>query len=534
MHYPPEILDEIVSHLVYIGIDELSVASRSIHAYTTDARHVNRWDAFTSCAYNPQPASPVAHDDSISHYRWRRRARRQHHDAETCFMHVDLEFLYKLRLVSPAWNATVLRIFQRHYWWPVDIENSGKLRQALELCSAKTDTSRHWARDSVRKLAIPQLNHVLSFKRVYQHGVYEEPIMDKPNSTGTENQDKSAELDLLCKLVDQLPCIEALSVMLPPAESRSNGIEATVQCYSVSAVEAVLSTIMYCLRSPSLEHLTTLHLTVPGTHEVGLLAAGLTNDMKMQLKDLWIKVVDSSGPGGSRHHTYEYEADIWDDITDRVLTRGSDRYQDGTLTDPSESGYPQSNLQIRHPNREHQNEVWDFVSSCPNLDYLGISATHYLDLERLEVASRRKPLRALYLSRMHTKASTLIDILRAACGPQAPSPIRRVEFYDLKIKPDGGSWKDVFEYLEKECPDLQFFCPNNIGYLSDHEHFEHNNRPNENSSDLWTEWEADCEALASIIKSLVVKAGGTIHYPADFECLEDYEQLMETADDRGP
>ncbi|KAI1261297.1 hypothetical protein F5Y18DRAFT_402519 [Xylariaceae sp. FL1019] len=440
MHLPPEILDEIVSYsVIYIGVGKLSLASRGIYEYFADPRHVNRWDTFIACAYNPQPPSSEPHDDSIGHHGRRRGLRRPDYGGGNCFMQVDFQFLYELRLVSPAWNATVLRVLQQYYWWPVDVENSDKLQRALELCSAEANAIHHRPCDSVRKLAISPLEHVLSFMRIYKSGLHEEAYIEIPNSKGTENPDKSSELDLLCKLVDQLPCVEALSVIFPSAASGSDGLEATVQCYCISAVEAALSTIMYCLRSPGLKYLTSLHLTVPGTHEVGSVAAGLASNMKLQLKDLWIGVVDSSGPGGSPHNRYEYDADIWDHNTGLIMLRGYNRYQDGTLTDPLESGYPQSNLQTRHPNREHQHEVWNLVSSCPNLDYLGISATHYLDLERLEVASRRKPLRALFLSRMHTKSSTLINILRAACEPRSPSRIRRVELNDLKIKPGGGN-----------------------------------------------------------------------------------------------
>jgi hypothetical protein len=317
--------------------------------------------------------------------------------------------------------------------------------------------------------------------------------------------DKSAENKLLRRLIDNLTEVHAFSVIFPGATSAYDGAtHPEAECYDLDSFDMAMGTILHGLRSQAFQHLVDLRLTVPGTHDIGKLAGGMSDDVKLQLKHLWLAVVDKTGPGGCWDYRFELEF-------------SPEEYEDGTLTNVEDSGYAPSNLQAQYPNRDYQSEVWGFIQSCRNLESLAVHCTHYLSLDLLnwEPGPKSKGLHALSLARVYAHTSTLINLLAAPPSEAEPSIARRVEFREVKIYPDGGDWSTVCRWLADSCPKLEFFFPYNIGYFSSHPNFCGNNRPWENTNDIWTTSDEDNKSLVAIMGKLVKKAGGRHNYPAD-------------------
>ncbi|KAH8646795.1 hypothetical protein BX600DRAFT_518819 [Xylariales sp. PMI_506] len=386
----------------------------------------------------------------------------------------------------------------------------------------------------VGNLTIKYITHVRSLMKEYTYQRNRNPnpseefpwlnnysVVEKPDSpnrygrwstvTTPMHIDRTSENTLLRKLFDTFTHLRGFSVSFPGAGTSHDGITQAVGCYDLPSYEMIMDSLVYGLRSAAFQNLVDLSVIVPGTHDVGRLAAALSDGVKSQLKHLWMSIVDKSGPGGSPGNRYEH------DVDDEGYV-----YQDGTLEDIEESGYIPSNLQLKYPNREYQNEVWQFIKSCKTLESLGLKSTHYLDLTRLEWApgSNSQGLKSLSLERIHTSAAALIALLGARDDEASAPALQRAKFRDVKIYGDGGLWGTVFEWMTKSCPDLEFFQPYNIGYLSPHPYFSFNNRPYENGRVIWTEGEADEPTMLRLIRKLVQKAGGPEYYP---DHVEDYD-----------
>lgn len=311
--------------------------------------------------------------------------------------------------------------------------------------------------------------------------------------------DKSTEYQLLRKLINNLSRVGAFGVSFPAAKSAwIDGDDTPVECYDLVSLDMAMDTIIYGLRSPAFQHLVDLRLTVPGTYDVGRLAASLSNDVKQQLKHLFLKIVDSSGPGGNIDYT---EEQLFDGYYGYAL-------EDGTLTTFQDSNFAPSNLQIRHPNREHQDEVWRFIESCGNLESLALLCTHFLSLDRLKwkPGPRSKGLRALYLDRVYVNSSTITDLLAARASDAKHPAIRRLHLGSVKIYADGGNWKPVFDWLVDFCPEFEFFYVHNLTYFSTHPRFSNDFHPDNTFSGISTEEYEDNESLVAILEKLEAKA----------------------------
>lgn len=277
----------------------------------------------------------------------------------------------------------------------------------------------------------------------------------------------------------------------PQIAKRSN-----LHSYDPKGLATMVQTIRYGLRSHALSSLSRLDLEVPTTHDVAALSVALGQDSRDKLQHLRLVIVDQTGPSGS--HEYTEEEDNWD----------------GALTQESvfESGYYPSNWQIKYPNQQHQDKMFDFVRSCRNLESLQIEATQFLDLDML--ASNWSPnLKVLSLTRFWTRASSLVKLLSAPDGSGMRPRALRASLHDIKIRAAGGDWSVVFGHLRERCPDLEFAHWYQLAYLSGHPHYSRNNRPWENVSDVWTENETDYREQNALIKCLVAKAGGVDCYP---------------------
>ncbi|GKT59402.1 hypothetical protein ColTof4_10624 [Colletotrichum tofieldiae] len=312
--------------------------------------------------------------------------------------------------------------------------------------------------------------------------------------------DKGGELRLLRHLFDKLTSIERFSVVFPSAESYGDLI---AQCYDIQGVDEVIATLQYGLRSSAFCHLVDLSLAVPSTWHVGQLGSALSQDVKDHLSHLRLVIVDETGPSGSVEYI-RFEEGNYDGDLDAILT----------------SGHAPSNLQVAYPNKDYQDELWRFVASCPNLESLAIEATHYLQLDLLEwnPTSDSRGLRNISLRRVWANVSSICRLLSASSESLMPGAIQRVALDDVKIYEDGGNWEEVFDHLLARCPDLQIFCVTQLSYFTGHPRYECNNRPWENYSSIWTEYDDesnnDRKSLYMIDKKMIQRAGSSrYNYP---------------------
>lgn len=256
----------------------------------------------------------------------------------------------------------------------------------------------------------------------------------------------------------------------------------------------MLKTIQYGLRSSGFSSLVDLRLEVPTTHDVGTLADALSLDARQRLRHLQIDIVDATGPSGSRD--YMCEEYNWD----------------GDATGYLNSMYLPSTRQHKFPNRKHQGELFAFVSSCRNLESLGLAATHYLEIEKLDWKPLRG-LKVLSLNRFWAHDWALIKLL----SPPPDSPLKpaivRVNFQDVKLDVESGDWSNVLRFLRLQCPDLEYSHFRQCTYFEEHPNHEHNNRPWENVSMIWTDSKTDSDEHNELAKVLAAKAGGSVYYP---------------------
>lgn len=213
----------------------------------------------------------------------------------------------------------------------------------------------------------------------------------------------------------------------------------------------MLSTIQHGLKSDAFASLETLELQVPTPHDVAVLAEALDYDAWQRLRHLRVAIVDATGPSGSP--AYRKEEGNWDG--------------DFELDDADSSGFYPSNWQIKHPNQRHQDKLFEFISSCRNLEVLEINATHFLDLDML-ASMWSSNLKALSLERVWVSVPSLLELLSPPGGSGQRSNMFCVSLHDIRIRRDGGDWSVVFQHLRNHCPDLEFCHIHQLAYFDGH------------------------------------------------------------------
>ncbi|OHF02215.1 hypothetical protein CORC01_02495 [Colletotrichum orchidophilum] len=509
MEFPLEILDQILAGLVVYE------PLRKVRGITS----MDEWTSFTSTSGKSlvDPRYKVGSGRSIKFNREK--------------LPSTGGSFSRLRLVSRQWNFSVCRILQKHAWWNIPFDNRSRLKLFIQLCDAPDGGPSRW----IRNLSIDDLDDLRTFSRLYSYD-YEKfegqdvdddyiilnSYVDKLRTADwwtsaparfkhELHYGKSDEHALLRRLLDNVKRIERFSITFPGAVSKH---DLMAQCYDMQGLDEILATIRYGLASPAFQHLADLSLAVPSTWHVGQLAGALSQDARDRLRQLRLVIVDETGPSGSAEYT-----------------RTEEENNDGDRTTILGSVAP-SNAQVAYPNREHQDALWAFVASCPNLESLGIEATHYLNLDILQWESPKfgtKNLRNLSLRRLWANVPSLLQLLSAAPLSKQDSVIRRVNLDDIKIHWDGGNWEDVFAHLRTNCPGLELFRAEQLTYFSNHPRYEHNNRPWENYNDIWTDdYEGDTNDrlfLRMLNKNLVDKIGTVEDYPVSL--YDWYESEME-------
>ncbi|KAH6949774.1 hypothetical protein BKA56DRAFT_464503, partial [Ilyonectria sp. MPI-CAGE-AT-0026] len=283
--------------------------------------------------------------------------------------------------------------------------------------------------------------------------------------------DKSAEHSLLRDLFDNLGPIYGFSLAVPRAEYDENAGWPWVQCYDTIALNEVAATVQYGLASAAFEHLVQLRLQVPCTYDIYRFTHTITGKVRSQLLHLAITIKDDTDKAGNKR--IENTASTNDDVVDGVT---------------GVSHIPPSNLQLKFPNRAHQNHLWDFVATCPNLESLSISATQYLDLDQLKwiKPSQSRGLRSLVLSRVWTSVPSIIELLRPHLESNGPAQLRFLDLNDVKVYDGGGSWSDLFVYLRSNCPSLAMCVVEHLNYFSAHLNYRSLGRIWETYSEIWS------------------------------------------------
>ncbi|KAH8684088.1 hypothetical protein BGZ61DRAFT_455619 [Ilyonectria robusta] len=443
--------------------------------------------------------------------------------------------LLKLRLVSRDWYQTATILLQEHFWWPLKFDFKSSLERAVSCClpsGESSSTATPWAlpKQFVTKLNITEMGDVLTFRRCYFydndlvqrvgddapyaecHTFKDEPLRRQDRTQMELHYDKSSEHELLRNLFNALETIEAFSISFPRAEFDKGYDYDEAMCYDMQAIHEMAVTFQHGLNSPAFQHLVDLRLDLPCTKDVELMTKGMSKDARDRLKHLRIWIMDETGRDGNDG------AENTGDTEEEGVADGNSAWD----------GIPPSNLQAEFPNKRHQSAVWDFVGSCPNLESLSISGTHFLDLDQLNwiKSSGSRGLRLLSLHRIWTSISSIIELLRAHPKFDGPPQLRGITLCKVKVHANGGNWSSLFAYLKESCSDLNFSRMDQLTYFENHENFSFNNRIWENYNAIWTENEEDWDELRSLTRHLIRRAGGKEYYPEELSemILEDDEE----------
>ncbi|KXJ85234.1 hypothetical protein Micbo1qcDRAFT_237552 [Microdochium bolleyi] len=374
----------------------------------------------------------------------------------------------------------------------------------------------------------------------------------------------------------------ALSIVFPAAVSNIDRAATEVdifyvaECYDLAAVEHRLGAI---LQSGLVQHgdtlfanLTDLYLTLPGTYHYEQLHRTCPPHVRDTVRRLYVGIADATGGGGSDDYLgtdygwgdqlgfrdFDYSYYGGDDDEHGVAARDGFRVMDGAVEDFRRSYYPPGNLQIRHPNRRHQDAMWTFVASFAGLEALGVKCTHYLKLDSLVRMLREQrrvwTLTKLALCRVYTDVQSLCGLidssrLSAAAAAAAaaadadagtaggeahkggdiasrgtPCPIQRVDLDHVKIYPDGGTWAAFFRFMrDRDAPDLDFFGMDELSYFGAHPDYQESSRPQEDTSKMWSESEDDDAALYAFVEGKAAVARG--QGATTMMMMQDYDKL---------
>jgi len=277
-----------------------------------------------------------------------------------------------------------------------------------------------------------------------------------------------------------MPKLESLYLETPVWKSESEIIPPILDSNLLSALTQAL---VDGLTFSNLDDLTTLDLLLPCTHDFVSLSSKIPETTFRRLRHLRLQTTDATGKGGSRDYIIH-----------------------ASRNDDNDEYFLPSNLQQQYPNRVHKNGIFDFVSLCPNLTFLEISGTHFLDGNAMTIPAS---LESLKLHRVRFDASILGTLL------SPPLQVSKVWLEDVELT--GGVWNDVWKALLLN-PSLTYLYTELCSYA----------RSNPWCA-LLRSWGLGCisrpeivtdidageeyNGLRTLINSLVAKAGGRELYP---------------------
>uniref|UniRef100_A0A8H7K4G9 F-box domain-containing protein n=1 Tax=Bionectria ochroleuca TaxID=29856 RepID=A0A8H7K4G9_BIOOC len=323
---------------------------------------------------------------------------------------------------------------------------------------------------------------------------------------------ESQHVELLESIFNNLPQIESFTLVFPSSGGTfDNGWEGSADFYDMEVVNSSISFFKKALSSPAFSHLTDLRLHLPCTHNVGQICEGLGQDTHNQILHLEICIVDASGVSGQREHLF------FDNPGDYMELDGDVHIYNSV---------PYSNMQREFSNQEHQDELWKFVGSCPNLQSLHIVGSNFLDLDRLhwKKAPDSRGLRVLSLERVWVSSSSLEALLLASPSVAQTTPqLRRICLGDVKLHDDGGNWEDIFNSLREGYPELELSYMQQLTYFESHPRYASLQSPWNSSWKIQSEEESELRAMYALAEHLAERAGGWDYYPQEcHESIDDY------------
>lgn len=401
----------------------------------------------------------------------------------------DLPSLRNLRLTSKAFHQAATRVLFRCSnlsWLPGhQIEEEKHLRRECLLSGSPLCSAIKNFRLVFRGSQSDFMPFHFNFNRVNDDSV-------------TQQLDASKmAVQSLAKIVANLSNLEFLDVSIgSPWESTCERyglvgeiLPGSAPQVDIELVSSFANEMATCLRLPSMQNLTALHLALPSTYNFIEVGKGIPDNVWKGLRLLFLDVMDSTGPGGSKQY----------------------------LNFNGDGGYPPSNLQEQYPNAKFAHGVFDIVDKCTNLDTLGIWGSHILDGNLLEWKPASKGLKSLYLQRIKISAPNLIQLLSPSKDlPLSQSHLAKVWLADVDLT--YGTWSHVFAHLTI-CPLQWYLNPSNLGYTPDGKSAElrHENvRPYENHSVLWSLHPVNEATLKRLVRKRVKESGGRDFYPNQY------------------
>lgn len=531
MHIPQEVLNCIASHLL----------TPSLYAPEDENSNIV-WDTFIDCDKLSLPWHGTLNDSGGYTIAWPAEDEEDDEKStgarrlETSFYELtpDVPSLLAFRLVSRPWHAAAMRLLAKHPRpiWTIRLDRAS-LRRALrcfdpDLAPKTVGTLR----GPVWRVEVPPVTDDtwLPFTRRFDEEMYDDDFeVDSSHLYGvaiTEDRierrygyddvlrpvaacfrnDRSAENNLLMQLFEAMAPLVAFGLCFPEAGTpgRTPFVEGyeTADCYDMPALNRVIASVAHGLGQPAFSHLTSLKLELPSPRYIEPLAKAMQQETRDKLQHLFLRIVDSTGSAG------RYENIPQAFVDDSYIYDGT------TSHNPN---CPRSNVQAEYPNCAFQKALWELASSCPNLESLGVLATHFLDLDRMD---RRPPptsrgLRVLALGRVWGSVPSIVKLLRPGASADGPPLAKRVWLRDVKIRPGGGDWASLFGFLLDECPGLELAGFRELNYFSEHAKYVPHHvplyKPVERT--IWTADERDEAGLGELCRMLVRKAGGGLFIP---------------------
>lgn len=147
-------------------------------------------------------------------------------------------------------------------------------------------------------------------------------------------------------------------------------------------------------------------------------------------------------------------------------------------------------------------DICGFIERCKNIENVDLVGTQCINLETLnwKLANDLVGLKNIYMSRVRTTSDKLLSLLVSGGDDNC-----RIEAFDIKdVEMMDGTWEAIFAHLLTS-PSLIHFNVLNLIYNkhgSSAHLAEHNNRPWENVSAIWTEHRQDKEMLRKLIRTV--------------------------------
>ncbi|VUC26878.1 unnamed protein product [Clonostachys rosea] len=465
MHLPAEIVSKILQELI-------NVPEKECHPFDIDDFSWRRvlWD-------------DVICTDHFPHHR----------------IEIDQSVL-GLRLISREWNQWVTALFQKHFTWMVDFGSADSLGKAL-ICLPEPNEGR------------VHITGILPTREVVKRLAIRPGKEDNEISVNGQSQKWNIK-DLLLELFRRLGHVESFSLHFPKGNS-----------YDPDVANSYVEAVAHCFhQTNSSGRITSLQLKVPSTYHAAQAFKAVLPDRPLQLQNLLVEILDSSGKSGSRDYLMESYKD--DDDVDGT---SEETEIDEEALDYNAS-FNRSHLQRRYPNRRHQKELWDCISPCINLETLSIQGTHYLDLDQLAwpKSSAWAGLRVLSLGRLYSGVTKIEKLIRLF---GRPARLEKLIIDDVKMPLNGGVWGAVLYLLQEECSKLEFFFVYNLGYFVDCGMGCGLSSP-EDGTVIDSDDDRDLEPLKELVHTFADRYGSSDTWPywmrqigEDMDILEDYQEM---------